>query len=727
MTAQTTRRDFLRGSAAIGAALVVGFDANGALAADSAPVSANLNPFVRVTAEGKVIVIAKHFEMGQGTTTGLATLVAEEIEAPWDVVEVEWAPADNAVYANLLFGSQGTGGSTAIANSYLQYREAGATAKTLLRRAAAQVWGVDVENVLAENGGVRDFGGSRYASYGDLAPIAAELTLEPDYKPQLKEPNAFKLIGDPNLPRKDSAAKTNGSAIFALDVKIPDMVTAVIARPPRFGGKVASFDAAEARNVKGVIDVRETPRGVAVYATSTWPAIKGRDALSIEWDFSEAENRSTDEIFAEHEAALNAPGFTARADGDAAAALADAATTVEASFAFPMLAHSPLEPLNCVVAVETEGHKPVAATVWDGCQFPGLTQPTVAGILEIPPEKVTINTVYAGGSFGRRATPTADYQAEATMAALALGDGRPVKLVWTREDDTHGGYYRPMYAEKITAGLDADGKPIAWSHNLAGKSILIGTFFEQFLVKDEVDSTSVEGANDLPYAIENLAVDIRNMETPIPVLWWRAVGHTHTAYSTEVAIDMLAEAAGADPVDFRMQLLGDHPRHAGVLKLAAEKSGWGESLGAGRGRGVAVHKSFNSYVAIVAEVSTDEDGVVKIERVVCAVDCGQPINPDVIKAQMEGGIGYGLGAIMRNKITLTDGEVDQSNYWDYEPLRLTDMPKIEVHIVSSTEAPTGVGEPGTPPAGPALANAIFAATGKRITTLPMTDAGVEFA
>ncbi|MEL6317387.1 MAG: molybdopterin cofactor-binding domain-containing protein, partial [Pseudomonadota bacterium] len=615
MTIQTSRRGFLKGAGAAGAALIVGLDARGAFATQSAFVA---NPFVRVSADGRVTVIAKHFEMGQGTTTGLATLVAEEMDAPWESVDVEWAPADDAVYGNLLFGSQGTGGSTAIANSFMQYREAGAAARALLRRAAAQAWGVDESAVTIENGAAVEAGGARTASFGELAPAAAALSLPEGFKPELKDPAAFRLIGDARLPRKDSAAKTDGSAVFAMDVTLPNMVTAVIARPPRFGGKMVSFDASETLKIKGVLAVKETPRGVAVFAESSWPAIKGRDALSVAWDFSEAENRSTDEIMAEHKAALEKPGLPARRDGDVAAALAGAAKTVEAVFEFPMLAHAPLEPLNCVIALD--GDK---ATVWDGCQFPGLAKPALAAELGVPPENVTINTVYAGGSFGRRATPIADYQIEAAMAAKALGDGRPVRLLWTREDDIHGGYYRPLYAQKIAVGLDADGAPVAWRHDLAGKSILIGTFFEQFLVKDGVDNTSVEGANSLPYAIPNLEVSIRNTETKVPALWWRAVGHTHTAYATEVALDMAAEAAGADPVAFRRGLLAAHPRHLGVLNLAAEKAGWGAALPEGWGRGIAVHESFRSFVAMVAEVST-ADGAVKVERVVVAVDCGLP-------------------------------------------------------------------------------------------------------
>ena len=520
----------------------------------------------------------------------------------------------------------------------------------------------------------------------------------------------------------NSAAKTDGTAKFALDVQLPDMVIAVVARAPKFGGELKSFDATDALKVKGVRDVKAIASGVVVYADNTWAAIKGRNLLKTEWALDKAENRSSEAIINEHRKLLNAPGTVAKTVGNVTSGLDNAVKTVSAEFVFPFLAHAPMEPLNCVIKYDENG-----AELWDGCQFPSLVQPTVAGVLGLKPEQVKINTVYAGGSFGRRANPTSDYVTEAAMAAKAIDGKWPVKLMWTREDDIKGGYYRPLFVERITAGIDEDGKPVAWEHRLAGKSILIGTFFENSLVKDGIDATSVEGANTLPYNIPNFQVDIRNTRTPVSVLWWRAVGHTHTAYSTEIAIDMLAEAAGEDAVAYRLSLLDKHPRHAGVIKLAAEKAGWGEKLPKGKGRGVALHESFNSYVAEIVDVSTNADGEIKVERVVCAVDCGLAVNPDVIKAQMEGGIGYGLSAVMRNQITLKEGIVEQENFPDYEPLRIYEMPKIEVYIAPSDKDPTGVGEPGTPPIGPALANAIYAATGKRILSLPMSENGVAFA
>ena len=715
MTINANRRNFLKGTAALSAALVVGLDTSGLWAAAS---DAGLmpNPFVRIAPDGTVTVILKHFEMGQGTTTGLATLVAEELDADWAKVVTEFAPADASRYANSAFGIQGTGGSTAIANSFMQYREAGAAAKSLLIQAAAREWDVPAGEIAVSQGILTH--GNKTAAFGDLVGKVPS-----DAKPdaRLKSPDQLVLIGKDHLPRKDTPAKTNGTATFAIDVVPEGTVYAVVLHPPKFGGTVKSVDDTEARKVPGVVDVRQVPTGVAVYAAHTWAAIKGREALNVEWDFSKAETRSSDAMEADYAKALDGEGLVARNDGDAAGTLAAADKTIEAEFHFPFLAHAPMEPQNCVVQI-ADGK----ATLWDGNQFQTVTQGAVGAISGVGAENTAIHTVYAGGSFGRRANFNADYQAEATMVAAALGNGKPVKLVWTREDDIRGGYYRPMTKHRIRAGIDKDGKVVAWHSSLANKSIFTGTPMEPAVVHNGVDHFSVEGASDTAYAIPNLRVDVRNMETPMPVLWWRSVGHSHSGYAMEVAIDMLAEAAGRDPVALREELLANAPRHLGVLRLVADKARWGSELPENWGRGVAVHKSFDSYVAEVAEVSVT-DGKVKLERIVAAVDVGVAVNPDVIRAQVEGAIGYGIGHVMRNKITLTDGVVDQSNFPDYEPLRISDMPKIEVHIVPSNEAPTGIGEPGLPPAGPAIANAIFAATGKRVMRLPMIDDGIEFA
>lgn len=725
MTIATTRRSFLAGAGAIGAGLIVGLRPDGRMAVAAEGATSQINPFVRIMPDGTVQVVIKHFEMGQGTTTGLATLVAEELDAAWDHVTIDFAPADAERYMNLFFKAQGTGGSTAIANSYMQYRKAGAAARDVLVRAAAELWGVEQESVSVSEG--RIAAGDKSANFGEVAAKAATLELVQD--PKLKDPSEFKLIGKQKLARKDTPAKINGTATFALDVKVDGMVYAVLLRSPRFGGTVKSFDASGAKSVPGFIDAKAMPNkaAVAVFAKNTWAAIRAREAMKAEWDFANAENRSHDEMVSYHLGLLDKPEKQAAPGGDLAkttAALESADQTVGGDFVFPFLAHAPMEPLNCVIEPTEKGVR-----FHDGCQFPTVVQMVAASILKLDPKDVEVNTVYAGGSFGRRATPVADYPAEAAMAFALMGGKTPVKLVWTRDDDVHGGYYRPMAAHRARVGLK-DGKVIAWDHRVAVKPIILDTAFASEEVKKSgIDPAAVEGVNDTRYAIPEFSVGFTAAHTPVPVLWWRSVGHTHTAFVMESLMDMAAKAAKKDPVEFRLDLLGGDDKHrqrlAGVLKLAVEKAGWGKPQ-EGRFQGVAVHESFSTYVAEVVEISM-KDGAVKVEKVTCAVDCGVPVNPDVIRAQMEGGIGYGLGAIMRNQITLTNGEVDQSNFPDYEPLRIADMPTVEVHIVPSTEPPTGVGEPGLPPIGPALANAIHTATGKRVLKLPMSISDVEFA
>ena len=710
------RRRFLIASASTSAGLVIGFQilpkfAYGAAPA-TGPVKVDPNAFVRIAPDGTVTVLCKHIEFGQGSHTGLATIVAEELDADWTQVRTEHAPANAALYNNLHWGPvQGTGGSSAIANSYDQMRHAGAMAKAMLVAAAAERWSVPAGEVTVSKGQLSHAASGRSAGFGELAELAAQQT--PPSEVTLKDPKDHILIGK-HAPRVDSKAKTTGQATYTIDVMRPGMLTALIARPPVFGATLKSFDAAEALQVNGVEEVVAVPRGVAVVARDFWSASKGRELLSVEWDESTGETRSSDQIMAEYRTLADRPGLVARQDGDSDAALATAAQVLEADFEFPFLAHAPMEPINAVAEITQTG-----CEIWTGSQLQTGDQMIAAQILGIPPETVTVNTLYAGGSFGRRATPDSDMVAEAVSVAKAIGGRAPVRVLWTREDDVQGGRYRPMYFHRLRAGLDEQGKLVAWQHRIVGQSILKGTPFEGMLVQNGVDLTSVEGANNLPYAIPNTLVDLHTTDIGVPVLWWRAVGSTHTAHSVEIFIDELAEAAGRDPVDFRRELLRDHPRHLGVMELAVEKAGWGEPLPAGKARGIAVHESFASYVAQVVEVSLD-GGTPKVERVVCAVDCGRPINPDQIKAQMEGGIGYGLGAILHDEITLDGGRVEQSNFHDYIPLRIEEMPQVEVHIVNSEAAPTGVGEPGTPPIGPAVANALYRLTGERIRSLPLS-------
>jgi isoquinoline 1-oxidoreductase subunit beta len=709
-----TRRSFLIGSAATGTGLVLALQlplgGKKALAKDAETFAPNA--FLRISTDNSVTVIAKHFEMGQGTYTGLATLAAEELDADWAQVKIDMAPANANLYNNLNWGKvQGTGGSSAMANSHEQMRKAGATARLMLLEAAADNWKVSPEEISIDKGVVSHKLSGKSATFGELALKAAEFT--PPIEVSLKNPKNFKLIGT-HVPRIDTPAKTDGSALFTLDVTRPGMLTAVLVRPPRFGGTVISFDDNETRNVRGVEEVVQVPDGIAVLAKNFWAAKKGAEALKIEWNDDKAEKRGSKELMAHYRKLAETPGLKARDDGDADKVIAGAAKVLEADFEFPYLAHAPMEPLDCVVELG-----PNSCEIWAGCQVQTIDQHAAAKTSGLKPDQVKINTLLAGGSFGRRAQPGGDLVIEAVSIAKAIGGKAPVKLVWTREDDIKGGRYRPMYFHRLKAGLDDKGRLIGWQHRIVGQSIMSGTPFEGPNVKNGIDHTSVEGASNLPYDIPNLDVDLHTTDVGVPILWWRSVGSSHTAYSTETFIDELAHAAGKDPVTFRLDMLANHPRHAGVLKLVARKAGWGQPLPKGISRGVAVHESFNSYVAQVAEVSVS-NGVLKVERVVCAVDCGLAINPDVIKAQMEGGIGYGLGAILRNAITLNDGLVEQSNFHDYEPLRIDDMPKIEVHIVRSAVKPTGVGEPGVPPIGPAVANAVFAATGKRIRLLPFS-------
>jgi isoquinoline 1-oxidoreductase beta subunit len=710
-----SRRFFLQASAAAG--LAIGFRLPGGRASAQGAAALEPNAFVRISPDGTVTVIAKHVEVGQGSYTGLATIVAEELDADWARVRVESAPADAKRYNNLAFGPvQGTGGSTAIANSWEQLRKAGAATRAVLVEAAAREWNVPAGEITVEKGIVGHAASGRRAGFGELAGKAAGL--QPPDNPRLKDPKDFKLIGT-RMPRVDTPEKSNGTAVFTLDVYLPDMLTALILRPPLFGAKARRVDAAAARQVKGVVDVVEVPAGVAVLATGFWAARKGREALRVEWDESGAETRGTAELLAEYAALAQTPGTSARKDGDAEKAIAGAPRRIEAEYRFPYLAHAPMEPLDCVLRLS-----PGACEIWAGSQLQTVDQNVAAQVLGLPPEKVTIHTMLGGGSFGRRATPNADVVAEAASIAKAIGGRAPVKLVWTREDDIRGGRYRPVYLHRLTAGLDPSGRILGWRHRIVGQSILKGTLFESVMVKDGIDATSVEGAKTLPYDIPDLAVELHTTDVGVPVLWWRSVGSTHTAYSTETFIDELALEAKRDPVEFRRALLGKHKRHVGVLDLAAEKAGWGTPLPQGRARGIAVHESFGSFVAHVAEVSLGAGGAPQVERLVCAVDCGVAVNPDVIRAQMEGGSGFGLGAALFSEVRLEKGRVRQSNFHDYRPLRIEEMPEVEVHIVSSGEAPTGVGEPGVPTVAPAVANALFRLTGERVRQLPIVRAGV---
>lgn len=718
-----SRRNLLKAAGAGGALILGAHLPLPALAASGAPPGivgpADPRPhlFVIIAPDNTVTVLAKHLDKGQGIVTGLATIVAEELDADWAQMRGAFAPADSKLYGNHFFGIQGTGGSTAIANSWDELRMAGAAARAMLVAAAAARWNVPTGEVTVAKGVVSHAASNRRFTFGELAADAAKLPVPQTVA--LKAAKDYALIGKPGLHRLDHASKTDGSAIFAMDIRRPGQVTAVLARSPRFGGTVKSVDDKAARAMPGVIDVLTLPVGVAVIAKNTWTAIKGREALTITWDDSKAETRGTDQMLADYRKLAQIPGAVAADKGDVAKAFAGAAAAVEGEFVFPYLAHAPMEPLNATVALTPDG----GCTIWAGSQFQGVEQMVVAHVLGCKPEQVKIETQWAGGSFGRRATTNADYIAEAAIIAKAYGKA-PVHLVWTREDDIKGGRYRPLFLHSIKAAVDSSGALVAWRQRIVGQSFMAGTPFEKMMVKNGVDATSVEGASDMAYAVPNLAVDLHSPTSPVTTLWWRSVGHTHTAYAKEVMIDQLAKAAGKDPLAFRLAMLKDHPRMANVLTLAAEKAGWGKPLPKGKGRGVAVHESFNTFVAHVAEVTVSDKGHVTVDRVVVAVDCGQVVNPDVVTAQMEGATGWGIGHALRGEITLTDGLVDQSNFDGFLPLRMSDMPKVEVHIVDSHERPTGAGEPGVPTSAPAVANAVFAVTGKPVQTLPFSRGGM---
>ncbi|MGF1446579.1 MAG: molybdopterin cofactor-binding domain-containing protein [Pikeienuella sp.] len=720
MTVSTpTRRGLLKGGAGLVIAVALPEQVlakSGAAAAiqGTAPEIFAPNAFIRIAADDTVTVLSKHIEFGQGPYTGLATLVAEELDASWDQMRAEGAPADGQLYANLFFGLQGTGGSTAIANSWMQMRKAGAAARAMIVAAAAERWGVPAAEITVSEGLVSHASG-RSASFGALAEDAARQTAPEE--PVLKDPAAFRLIGR-SLPKLDSRAKSTGEAQFTIDVYREGMLTVAVAHPPKFGARVAAFDASAALAVSGVVRVAEIPTGVAVYGTDTWAALQGRTALTVTWDESGAETRGSDEMSRIWAEAARRPDDAALAEaaGDATAALAAAETTLEAEFEFPFLAHATLEPLDAVIE-----HRGDAAEVWMGSQLQSIDHQVISRTLGLDPAQVQLNTLFAGGSFGRRAQPTSAFAAEAAAVAKAAGPGA-YKLLWTREDDMQGGYYRPLTVHRLRGGLDGQGRITAWENVIANQSILAGSPFEQFLFKNGVDATSVEGSRDLPYSLPNRRIAWARMEAGVPVLWWRAVGHTHTAYATEVFLDELLTAGGQDPIAGRLSLLrDDRPRDRAVLERVAEMADWSGGAAEGRALGVALHKSFGSYVAMVAEVS-EEGGLPRVHRVWAAIDCGVAVNPNVIAMQVEGGIGYGLSAALHNELTLEPGgRVAQTNFDTYPLLRISEMPAVEVSIIESTAAPTGVGEPGLPPIAPAVGNAWRVLTGSAKRRLPFAQ------
>lgn len=709
-----SRRRFLATAASLAGGLVIAcfvpFGKRRLFAQEgAAPAAPAMDPnaFVRIGNDNSITILIKHSEMGQGVGTSLPMVVAEELDCDWSKVKMENAP-NAQVYANNAFGIQGTGGSTSTLESFDQMRQAGAMARAMLVEAAAQQWKVATGDCRTENGFV--ICGEQKASYGELADAAA--LLKAPKKVALKDPSKWALIGKPTR-RIDSLAKVTGTAGFGMDVKRPGLLTGVIARSPVFGGKVKRFDATKAKAEPGVVDVVQVPSGVAVVAKHFWAAKKGRDALEIQWDSGVGVDLSTLAMQADYRKQAKTTGAIAKQAGNVDAVLKAAGQRIDAEYELPFLAHAPMEPLNCTAEISKDG-----CEIWTGTQFQGVDQGTVAKILGIKPEQVKIHTQFLGGGFGRRANPHSDFVAEAVHVAKAVN--KPVKIVWTREDDIHGGYYRPMWLSRFSAALGSDGKPSAWSHTIVGQSISAGTPFEKFTVKNGIDSASVEGAADSPYlaAIPAHRVDLHTPKTPIPTLWWRSVGHSHTGFVMESFVDELAHAAKTDPLEYHRKLLPVDSRNLRALELAAKEFGWGKPLPDGHAAGLAAHESFGSHVAQIAEVSV-ENGKIRVHRVVCAIDCGPVVNPLTIEAQMQSAIVFGLSAALHGEITFADGKVEQSNFNDYKVLRLNEMPTVEVHIVPSTDKMGGVGEPGLPPIAPAVANAVFALTGKRLRKLPL--------
>ena len=710
------RRDFLKISVAASGGLLIGFRFPGISALPSAQsssaqaASANTfmpNAFVRIGTDERVTVIVNHSEMGQGVYTSLPMLLADELDADWNKVGFEAAPVDPK-YNHPAFGMQMTGGSSSVYSGLQQFREAGAAARAMLIAAAAQQWNVDASTCLTESGAVFNKKGQKL-TYGHLATAAAKLP--PPEHVQLKDPKTFKLIGKP-IKRLDTPEKLNGEAVFGIDVKLPGMLTAVIARPPIFGATMKSFDDSRARSMPGVKKIVAIPAGVAVIADTFWQAKTARDALRVEWDEGSMQNFNTSEMMHQFRERAKSPGTSVRKDGDATAALASAAKKIEAVYEVPYLSHLMMEPLNCAVDLRAD-----SCEVWTGSQFQTIDRANAAKIAGLPPEKVQLHTTFLGGGFGRRANPQSDFVVEAVHVAKAAGV--PVKVIWTREEDMAGGWYRPAFLHAIEGGIDASGNAASWRSRLVGQSIMAGTLFAAVMMKGkDYDPASVEGVDDLPYEIPNLAVESHQAEIKVPVQWLRSVGHSHTAFATECFVDELAGLAQKDPYQFRRALLQKHPRHLGVLDLAAQKAGWGKPLPKGMGRGIAVHFAFESYSAHVAEVSV-EDGNVRVHRMVCAIDCGQYVNPGIIAAQTEGGAIFGASAALFQELTFENGRLQQTNFNTFPVMRMNECPQIETHIVDNHEKSGGIGEPGVPCAAPAIANAIFAATGKRIRKLPI--------
>jgi isoquinoline 1-oxidoreductase beta subunit len=715
VTTSVDRRSFLKTGLAGATGLIVGFylPRRREVFADGSEPSV-LNAFIHVSPDDKVTILISKSEMGQGVVTSLSMLAAEELECDWKQIRTEFAPADK-VYFDPAFGMQGTGGSQSVHSGWVPMRTAGATAREMLVAAAAQKWGVDASECHAESGRVVHTATKRSVTYGSVAEAAGKLSAPTNVK--LKDPSEFKVIGKATK-RLDTADKVCGKAVFGIDAHRPGMLHASVEHCPVFGGKVASFDASKAKAIPGVKDVvpimtggpGQPPvmTGVAVVADNTWTAFQGRKALEIQWDEGPNANATTESIFKMFEEKAQTPGVVSRKEGDAASAMASAAQKVEAVYRAPYEAHATMEPMNCFADVQAD-----RVDLWVPTQFQTPSQQISAALAGVKPEQAFVHTTYLGGGFGRRGW--SDFVTEACQLSKAMK--APVQVTWKREDDTQHDYYRPASYIKMAAALDANGMPTAFTARVACDSIM--SWFFPGSIKNGMDSSSVEGVTDIAYDIPNILVDYQLTPGPVPQGFWRSVGASQNGFFSEGFVDELAVAAKKDPYEYRKALLGKKPRHLGVLNLAAEKAGWGKPLPNGMHRGIAMLEAFGTYVAEVAEVSVDKDNGVKVHRIVCALDCGQVVNPGIIEQQAMGAMVFGLTQTLKGEITIDKGRVVQANFDTYEPLRMNECPKMEVYIVPSKEIPRGMGEPAVPPVAPAVCNAIFAATGKRIRKLPV--------
>lgn len=711
------RRNFIQSGALLSGGLLISFTIPKAnkLAAIADMADLNVfapNAFLNIGTDNSISVYLSHVEMGQGIWTTLPMLIADELDVDLKKINIKHGGADKA-FNHVIYGAQITGGSSTTWSEFDRYRNAGATARTLLLQTAATRSGTAVESCKTEDGFV--IAGNKRYTYGELANDAAKLPVPA--KVPLRSSTDWRYIGK-GSKRMDARVKTDGTAKFGMDIQFPGLLTAVVAHAPVFGGKVKSFDAGKAKAVPGVREVVQIPTGVAVIADHFWAAQQGRKALQITWDHGAGVQLNTGMQTAAYRKLAASDGLLVQKKGDVKTALTQAVKTISAEYVFPYLAHAPMEPLNCTVKIEND-----SCEIWTGTQLPGGEQAAAAKILGLKPEQVKVNIPFLGGGFGRRATPACDFVSEAVHIAKA--SGKPIKMVWTREDDMKSGFYRPFYVHNVKIGVDKDGLPVAWNHNIAGQSIMADAAV-LFGPPPAIDDTTVEGVKGSPYLdeIPNHFVGLHTTKEVVPVLWYRSVGGTHTAYVMETLIDQLAYNAGIDQVEYRRGLFKNHSRHLAALNLVAEKGNWNRTLAPGRFKGIAVHEAFGSVVAIIAEVSV-EKGVTKVHQVDCAIECGLAVNPDGVKAQMESGIIFSISMAMYGELTFVNGELQQSNFYDYRITRMYEAPRINVYIVDSKEKMGGAGECAVPPTAPAVANAIFAATGKRIYNLPIVNNRLE--